>query len=219
MDRLAIHPNWFDWAALGWVLIGFVRGYQRGLSEEVLRILPWVLGILAAGFFHEKWGGELAGALGLGSIWSQAVVYAGIVAGCLLVFHGLRKWIGEKPVESGAFGWAERPLGMLGGALRYACMVVVLLALLNAPAYTGSELDAALRVIHQPGARLYASGAEAKAGIMLDSWLGRFAREHFGSLIIRSKTDLEMANSTDAPTRAKEVEKEIEKALGEKRSK
>ena len=78
--------------------------------------------------------------------WTRTAVFvAGYLTVALLVFMifvALRRHFGPKLVGSTMFGSSEYYLGMISGAIRYACMMLTALALLNAPIYTAAEIQA-----------------------------------------------------------------------------
>jgi hypothetical protein len=70
------------------------------------------------------------------------LAYLVIVAVVLFIFSMIKHSLKSKTGGSSFFGSAEYYLGMISGAIRYGCIVVLFLALLNAPIYTAAEIQA-----------------------------------------------------------------------------
>lgn len=208
-------PNGFDLLVACWLVLGLIRGYKRGISEELLRVTPWMSIVAVAGTYHEDWGAKLAQKAAVSLTWGMVLAYAGIVVGHLLFFYLLRKLAGEKLVESHSFGRTERVLGMLSGAVRYACMALVCLAFVNAPSYTAAELAAAWRKVPPAdrGRIRTPTFAQIQELSMYSSCTGQFARERLATFLITPAAKPPEVVFKKHDTRAKKLEKEIEKTL------
>jgi uncharacterized membrane protein required for colicin V production len=141
--------NWFDVTVVLVVLLGLWRGRKHGLSKELLPFFQWVAIVAAAGFGYAGLGDWLMHADLVRSVfgknftdraWVLASSYLVIALGVFIVFVALRRHFGPKLAGSSAFGDGEYYLGMISGALRTTCMLIVALALLNAPVYTPQEI-------------------------------------------------------------------------------
>ena len=134
--------NWFDIVLVVWLVMGVFRGRKRGMSAEVMTFLQWVAIVIVCGVAYEpagKWFSETSG-FGLLVYYVLAyLVIAGLVA---LVFIFIKRSIGGKLIGSDAFGKAEYYLGMPTGMLRFACIMIFFLALLNARFYSQKEIEA-----------------------------------------------------------------------------
>ena len=62
------------------------------------------------------------------------------MVGVKVFFSWIRKIVGEKLVSNDLFGGAEFYLGMLAGAVRFGCVLLVILALLHAKNITSEQL-------------------------------------------------------------------------------
>ncbi len=134
--------NWFD-IALGAILcFGLWRGRKNGMSKEVMPVLQWLTLILASGMGYSLFAPTFANSLGTGKVASALLGYCTPALGTWLVFYVLKGIFVPKLTGSNFFGGGEYYLGMLSGMIRFACMVVAVLALLNAPCYTAEEIKA-----------------------------------------------------------------------------
>ena len=59
-----------------------------------------------------------------------------------IIFSFIGKGFREKVSGSNAFGSGEYYLGMMAGVIRYACILIFALALLNAPFYSAAQIAA-----------------------------------------------------------------------------
>jgi uncharacterized membrane protein required for colicin V production len=134
--------GYFDGVVVVWLLIGIFRGRKRGMTQELLPTLQWLAIVILAGLFYLPFSGVIfqntAGALK--QLWSNITAYVLIAFAIHLFFLWIKQSIGEKLAGSDLFGRNEYYLGMMAGLLRFACMIVVLCALMNSRVYTQAEL-------------------------------------------------------------------------------
>ncbi len=131
----------FDVLLIIAVGLGLWRGKVRGISEELLGFLQWLVIIVAAGFLYAMVG-ELLVAGKVPRLWANMGGYILVMIGVSILFSFLSKSVGNKLVDSDFFGSWEYTLGMMAGAIRYACIWLSLLALLHARNFTAAELAA-----------------------------------------------------------------------------
>jgi uncharacterized membrane protein required for colicin V production len=132
--------NWVDLLTAVVLFVGILRGRKRGLSEEFLDTIQWVVIVVLAGLYHSV----VARHLSRSSLLAQGVynvcAYLTIVVTIKLVVAFIKRRIGDKIIGSDVFGRGEYYLGMLAGMVRFACMYCVALSLLHAPYYTEQML-------------------------------------------------------------------------------
>jgi membrane protein required for colicin V production len=132
--------NWVDLLTGIVLFVGILRGRKRGLSEEVLDTVQWIIIVIVAGLFHR----ELAQLIAPGSLVGQTFVnvcsYLLIVVLIKLVVTFIKRHAGEKIVGSDMFGRFEYYLGMMAGMVRFGCVYLVALSVLHAPYYTEQML-------------------------------------------------------------------------------
>src|SRR4030095_9821901 len=142
MNAPPIMVSWVDLAVLVVVIAGIFRGRKRGMSEELLDVIKWVM-VLAAAAFLTRPAGHMLPDPSVFSLCSCYIfTYTLIVIGLKLLFGFVRKQIGDKLVSSDFFGSAEYYLGMVAGAFRYLCVTIVVLAFINARYYSPEEIQA-----------------------------------------------------------------------------
>jgi uncharacterized membrane protein required for colicin V production len=134
--------SWVDLAIVLLVVTGIVRGRKRGMSEELLDIIKWVAVLTAVAFILRPAGEMLAVSTMFSLLSCYVFVYTIIVVLMKLIFGFVRRQIGDKLVSSDFFGSAEYYLGMVAGAFRYLCVIIIALAFLNARYYSPEEIAA-----------------------------------------------------------------------------
>jgi uncharacterized membrane protein required for colicin V production len=143
--------NWFDGVVMCVLLFGLWRGRKHGMSGEILPLARWLALTLGAGFGHAIVG-ELLIRYGVikavfGNFFNiqtaaQVTAYLLIALAVFLVFSALKHYFQKKLQGSNSFGDGEYYLGTPAGMVRYACMLMAALALLNAPVYSAAEIQA-----------------------------------------------------------------------------
>lgn len=141
LDQLPI--NLFDFVVIAVLLAGVARGRQHGMSEELMSLLTWLAILFGCAAIYEPGGQMLAQ---FTSMFSRLACYvAAYVGGALLVlmlFAGIRRAFGGKLLGSDVFGRAEYYLGMGSGLVRFGCVLLAALALLNARYFSPTEVRA-----------------------------------------------------------------------------
>jgi len=142
--------NWFDIALLAILAFGFWRGRKRGMSREALPTSMWLVAVVGAGFGYHMLGEVLINTGYVRKIFGNSVserttsyiiCYLAICIFVLILNSILKKVFKEKVAGSNAFGSGEYYLGMIAGMIRYACITIFFLALLNAPVYSSAEIQ------------------------------------------------------------------------------
>jgi len=145
------HPafNWFDVVLVIVLGIGFWRGRKRGMTKELLPTLQWLAILLGAGFGHiylADWfqqQGLVRQVFGNKFNERTAALvcaYVAIALGVFVVFVALRRKLTPKLEGSSFFGGNEYYWGIPAGMTRLLCIMLVGLALLNAPYYSSAQI-------------------------------------------------------------------------------
>jgi uncharacterized membrane protein required for colicin V production len=135
--------NWFDFVVVIVLLLGVSRGRKNGMSIEVMVMLQWMAIVAVCAVAYRPLGDMLAQSSPMSHLFCYTTVYiitAIVVKG---IFSLIKKGAGGKLVGSSIFGRGEFYLGMCAGAVRFACILIAALALINARLYTPYERDAA----------------------------------------------------------------------------
>jgi uncharacterized membrane protein required for colicin V production len=132
--------DYFDIVAIVWLGIGLIWGRKRGMSQEILPLIQW-LGIVTAGaVFYRPFSSVVHQCVQFGPLWSNITAYVLIALGVHLVYLWLKQVLAEKLVKKDLFGRGEFYLGMVAGFVRFGCMLLVGMALMNSRVATAAEL-------------------------------------------------------------------------------
>jgi len=192
MDKLPV--NWFDALVLALLIFGFFRGRKHGMSREILPLFKWLTLVLVAGFFYPTVAEFLANTARLSKSQSCVFGYLLLAVAVVIVFMMFKRLLGERMGESNFFGGAEYYLGMMAGMVRLPCMLLVVLALLNAPYYTPEELQARKAYNN----RWYGGGMKEYSGdyipdlptvqtsVFKKSFVGPYIKEYLGPILVET---------------------------------
>src|SRR5260221_5263132 len=178
--------GWIDLVIVGLLVVGVLRGRKRGISEELLDVVKWALIVVAGALAYQPLGGFLASSTPFSPLSSYVAVYTGIALVFLLLFSYLRRAIGGKLIGSDIFGNAEYYLGMCAGVVRYACIILVGMALLNARYYPQAEVRAHIKFQEDNyGSVYFPTFCAVQNQVFVDSFTGRATKNYLGMLLIR----------------------------------
>src|SRR5687767_15642164 len=103
--------NWFDLAVVVIIAVGVTRGRKRGMSEELLDVIKWVVILFACGWLYAPLGSMLSSASVFSLLSCYVAVYAGVALLIALLFSAIRRQVGAKLMGSDFFGTGEYYLG------------------------------------------------------------------------------------------------------------
>jgi hypothetical protein len=183
--------NWFDIAVVIMLMIGYTRGKKHGMSQESLAVIKWIAVIVIAAIAYEPLGLWLAPTLNIGKLSALLLAYglsAVVVAG---VFMYINQTVGEKLKGSDTFGKAEFYLAMPAGMLRFGCIVLMLLALLNARLYSTAEVKAMTKFQNDNyGSNFFPTLSSVQDDVFTKSFVGKQVKEHLSFLLIKPTAPL-----------------------------
>jgi uncharacterized membrane protein required for colicin V production len=134
--------NWFDLVVVAVIVVGLHRGRKRGFSEELTVMLKWLCLVVGCALAYQPIGELIANSPVFNKLQGYLIAYTGAALIIAVVFAVFKKAMGGKLVGSDVFGRSEFYLGMMAGMVRFTCMLVMGLALLNARSYTQAEVKA-----------------------------------------------------------------------------
>jgi uncharacterized membrane protein required for colicin V production len=132
--------NYFDLIVLVWLIVGLLRGRKRGMSQELLPTLQWLAIVIVCGMFYWSLSPTIHQYAQFGTLWSNITAYFLIAVGIHLIYMWFKQMLATKLVEKDPFGRAEFYLGMTAGVVRFACMLLVAMSLMNSYVETAAEL-------------------------------------------------------------------------------
>ena len=129
--------SYIDAFALIWLVIGLLRGRKRGMTQELLPTFKWLGIVLLGGYFNQSLAAIIRQFAGTAFDlqWSCITAYALIALGVSLLFALFKHLLGDKLTGSDVFGKYEYYLGILAGLIRFACMLLAVLAIDALPHY------------------------------------------------------------------------------------
>jgi len=197
--------NWIDLAVVAIIAVGVTRGRKRGMSEELLDVLKWVIAIFVCGYLYEPLGGMLSASSPFSTLSCYVAVYAGILMVIALLFGAIKRRIGAKLVSSDFFGMGEYYLGMVAGGFRYMCIILVALAFLHARYYSPGELQAqAAQQQRDFGSSFFPTFGTFQQSIFQGSFVGSHVQTHLGPFLIASTAPSEKGLQKHESVRARE---------------
>ena len=102
--------SWVDLLTLALVIAGVCRGRKRGMSEELLDLIKWLLTVVIAGRLYQPLGRVLAESTVFSLLACYVAVYCGLILLIKLLFAVIQRTAGQKLVGSDVFGTAENCL-------------------------------------------------------------------------------------------------------------
>jgi uncharacterized membrane protein required for colicin V production len=182
--------NWFDVVFVAVMGFGLWRGRKNGMSKEVMPLFQWLTLILASGMGYTLFAPTYANTVGTGKAASAMLGYCTLALATWLVFYVLRGIFVPRLTGSNFFGGGEYYLGMVSGMIRFTCMLVAALALLNAPFYTPAEIKAHNAYVQRWfGGGMYSGNyfptvENVQEQVFKTSFTGPYLKNYLGTLLI-----------------------------------
>jgi len=161
-----------------------LRGRKHGMSEELLGLFKWLAILIVCAFAYEPIGKMFVGSFTLLFCYVMAYLTAGLVV--LIVFAGIKRALGGKLIGSDIFGKAEYYLGMGSGLVRFTCMLLAALALLNARYFSPAEVKAMENFQNDVyGSNFFPTLHSVQSAVFERSLLGPWIKENLSFLLIK----------------------------------
>jgi uncharacterized membrane protein required for colicin V production len=195
----AMHLNWFDLVVITWLVIGIFRGRKNGMSQELLPLFQWIAVIIVASLTYMPAARMLVHYTGLTLLPCLLISYVFIGTMVYALLGKLKPMLDKTFQDGDYFGGGEYYMGMTSGVIRFTCIIVALLAMMNARIITKSERDATLRMQEKnfEGVRFPTYG-EVQYAMLFESTSGSFIRDYMSNFLIQS---INMAPPVPKPTR------------------
>ena len=194
LDNLPV--NWFDGVVGAMLIIGFFRGRKRGMTKEILPLLKWVSLVVVCGLWYQMAAQLLVNTASLSQLPSCIIGYLLLAFVVVLVFMFLKWLLASRLGDKSLFGGGEYYLGMLSGMIRLACMLVAVLALLNAPVYTAQDIKQHEAYVKRWfGGGLYSGNYfpslyTIQEQVFAKSFTGPYIKDYLGPLLIETAPPL-----------------------------
>jgi hypothetical protein len=190
LDKLPF--GWFDVAFVLILAFGLFRGRKNGMTKEIIPMFQWIVTVITCGLGYEIVGQLLDNLSGWGKLPCYLLGYFIVMFVVYLCFLLVKKLFMERLTGSNFFGTGEYYLGMISGMIRYACLMLVALALLNAPYYTaGDVIKSKAYAARWFGGGLYSGNffptlQSVQEEVFKNSLIGPLIKNYLGVLLINS---------------------------------
>ena len=163
---------------------GIWRGKVRGISEELLDMVQWVVVVVAAGFLY-GYVGDLLVKTGLQRLTANLGGYVLIAIVVFTLFGFIRQSVGTKLVDSDFAGSWEYRLGAAAGAVRFFCIYVVALSLLSSRYFDAAAVAAERKYQEKEvGLVLVPTWGMAQRMALYDSLTGPYLRTYLAYVLM-----------------------------------
>jgi uncharacterized membrane protein required for colicin V production len=189
--------GWFDLVVIVVIIIGIWRGKKRGMSLELLDLGQWLLIIFFGAATYKSLSYVIANIVPFGTLTLRIISYLLIASFIKLMVTISKNTIGGKVVEGDIFGFFEYYLGMIAGGLRFSCILIFAMAILNAPYYSQEELTKWQQLQQQNfGSITFPTISSIQSDVFLSSWTGKTIKSKAPFLLIEPAS----INEGPAPT-------------------
>jgi uncharacterized membrane protein required for colicin V production len=178
--------SWIDLVIVGILIVGVIRGRSRGISEELLDVFKWMFVVIVGALAYEPLGSLLAENTMFSRLAAYVAMYTSVALLLLLIFSFIRQQVGGKITGTDFFGNSEYYLGMCAGAVRYACVTLAVMALLNARFYSPAEVQAQIKYQNDNyGSMYFPTLCTVQHEVFVQSFIGRLTGDYLRLALIK----------------------------------
>ena len=179
--------NAFDVILAVVLVIGIFRGRKHGMSAELMPLITWLAILFVCAVAYEPIGSLFGQTTKLFSTLScYLMAYVGVALILAVLFATIKRSLGGKLLGSDLFGKAEYYLGMGSGFVRFTCILLVVLAVLNARYYSDQEIRAMQKYQDQwYGSDFFPTLQTIQASVFEKSFTGPWIRNNLSFLLIK----------------------------------
>ncbi len=179
--------NLFDCFLVAFLIAGVLRGRKHGGSEEFLRVLKWLCLVGVCALAYQPLGAAISSSGLFDPVSAAVLAYLSVALVIILLFSPLQQRLGRKLTGSDTFGRTEYYLGMGSGFVRYACILVAALALLNARVFTQADLKEMEKYqMDAYGSTVFPTLRSVQELVFDDSLTGGCIKQNLGFLLIHA---------------------------------
>ena len=167
--------------------MGILRGRKHGMSEELLSLVKWLAVVIGCGMLYRPVGEYVARTSPFSLLAAFVMAYVGVGLVILSLFGLIRHSVGGKLIGSDIFGKGEYYLGMGSGVVRFLCVLVAGLALLNSRYFPPSEVADMERFQNDVyGSNFFPTWHTVQEIVFERSLAGPWIKNHLSFLLIQS---------------------------------
>ncbi len=186
MNYTQLPLNWFDILAVIFLLLGMRSGRKHGMSEEWLSCIQWLVIIFIGSLAYKPLGDQILKLSPMNRAFCYIAVYLVLAVFTKIIFSKIKESLPEKlKGPSDFFGRYEFYLGMVAGVFRHACILVSILAIVNAPYYSPQEIARSKAMQKDVfGSDFFPETSSIQNSIFKESFIGRNISSTAGNLLI-----------------------------------
>ena len=178
--------NWFDIGIVLFLALGIQRGRKHGMSQEIILVLKWLAIVVIGGLGYGVVGDVISDSSVFTHLAAYLMAYIVIALGITVAFWVITKLAKGKLVGSDAFGSGEYYLGMIAGLVRYVCIAIFVLSLLNARKYSEKEISDDVKFQNDVyGSTYFPKLYTVQDDVFKNSLLGPHIHDELGFLLIK----------------------------------
>jgi uncharacterized membrane protein required for colicin V production len=183
----ALPFNAFDILLVVILGAGIYTGRKEGMSGGLVPLLRWLCIVFVCAAAYEPVGHFFLQSTSLFSTLScYLLAYVGSAIVIVVLFIAIKRGLGGKLVGSDVFGGTEYYLGMGSGLIRFACITIAFLALLNARLYSQKEIKAREAYVNDVYGKDYFPGLQVlQSSVFEKSLTGPWIKENLSFLLIK----------------------------------
>jgi uncharacterized membrane protein required for colicin V production len=185
LDKLIF--NWFDLLVVIAVVAGVRAGRKHGMSEELLRLFKWLALLFGCAYAYQPLGSLICAVSPIfNTLNGYLIAYLTVALVITGIFAFIKRHAGEKLVSSEVFGQSEFYLGMIAGTVRFGCMVLMGMALLNARDFKQSEIRADIKYQNDVyGSTYFPKLYNIQSQVFRSSLIGPLIKDNLSFLLIK----------------------------------
>jgi uncharacterized membrane protein required for colicin V production len=183
----ALPFNFFDILLVVILGAGIYTGRKEGMSGGLIPLLRWLCILFVCAAAYEPLGRLFYTSSNLFSTLScYLLAYVGTAIVIVATFLGIKRALGGKLMGSDVFGATEYYLGMGSGLIRFACITLAFLALLNARLYSSAEIKAREKYVNDVYGKDYFPGLQVLQSTVFEKSLtGPWIKENLAFFLIK----------------------------------
>jgi uncharacterized membrane protein required for colicin V production len=187
MSLDALPFNAFDLLLVVILAAGIYTGRKEGMSVGLVPLLRWLCIVFICAAAYEPLGNLFnTSATIFSTLTCYLLAYVGSALIIVATFIGIKRALGGKLLGSDVFGSTEYYFGMGSGLVRFACIVLAFLALLNARLYSTAEIKAHEKYVNDVYGKDYFPGLQALQSTVFEKSLtGPWIKENLSFLLIK----------------------------------
>lgn len=183
LDNLPV--NWFDFLVPIILALGILRGRKNGLSQELLPMAQWLAIVFAAAIGYKPIGQFMTQSTVFSLLFCYVFCFIAIGIVVKILFSLVKRSLGGKLAGSDVFGTAEYYAGMAAGMVRFACVLLFFVALLNARFYSTADIKTMKKYQDEVyGSNFFPGLHSIQSDVLQKSFLGPKLREYLGFMLI-----------------------------------